>query len=568
MNERESALEQPELQCALLAHAEMLADYGLRAFPVNPLTRKPWWTGYKTACEPYPKSYLRQRVSHFKEAKHVGIIVPPLFVVIDIDVKDGKCGDIGLANLEVLLGPLPPTLRQESPSGGWHLIFTLSRAPEPGAFPENFGATAVHGAKHVDVIYRHHRYLTAYEINRIVGKDAADLPKPWEDWLFDNPPGAKRRDNSFPQANGKRSSGMLSLAAEIAALAATTAGSRYITLRDLCLKVVTRRQDTSAVWRNIRRAALQSGLEAGEVDECMMRSAADARARWRDVSAWKLDALQGLRTSIHRRSRALQQTIRALAQQATLMMAQHALADEPSRRLGMSSRELAELCNFSQTTAATCLRRLAELGWLRLDASAEKDSHEANRYLLGWPTCAPRPLNQQPSPYDIDQYTSKQARDSRLNSLGAGLESDSDLLEVQFGQRVLAVQRKNAFARSRGQTATLPKALAPLLVGMEAGPLTYADQVRLIPSRNSRLRYRSILESAGLATYDAASRTLTPQYSDATAALDEYASSMRIPDIAGARAVRHAEESRRFRQAMEAHRDSKQPKSVKATRPD
>lgn len=46
--------------------------------------------------------------------------------VLDIDIKKGRNGEIGLKQLEEELGALPHTLRANTPSGGYHLFFEVS----------------------------------------------------------------------------------------------------------------------------------------------------------------------------------------------------------------------------------------------------------------------------------------------------------------------------------------------------------------------------------------------------------------------------------------------------------
>lgn len=47
-------------------------------------------------------------------------------VVLDVDMKKGKRGDLSLAELEKKFGPLPETLTSRTPSGGWHYVFKIS----------------------------------------------------------------------------------------------------------------------------------------------------------------------------------------------------------------------------------------------------------------------------------------------------------------------------------------------------------------------------------------------------------------------------------------------------------
>lgn len=57
--------------------------------------------------------------------RNLGVVPPMGAMVLDIDNKGGKNGDDELAGLCLLLGDLPPTRTVKTPSGGYHLYFTL-----------------------------------------------------------------------------------------------------------------------------------------------------------------------------------------------------------------------------------------------------------------------------------------------------------------------------------------------------------------------------------------------------------------------------------------------------------
>lgn len=63
------------------------------------------------------------------EGAHPGIGMwpgPAGLLVLDVDIKAGKHGDAQLQSLQDRMGQtLPPTLKQHTPSGGWHLFFRL-----------------------------------------------------------------------------------------------------------------------------------------------------------------------------------------------------------------------------------------------------------------------------------------------------------------------------------------------------------------------------------------------------------------------------------------------------------
>jgi len=124
---------------ALIRLAE---DWAVQGVPVFPTTRSKTplagTNGFKDSTnDPRKVSEL------FNSGEHVGLWPGPAgYVVLDIDVKDGKVGDQSLRELEEELGALPETVRYDTPSGGWHLWF---KKPEGASYPNS------EIARHIDV---------------------------------------------------------------------------------------------------------------------------------------------------------------------------------------------------------------------------------------------------------------------------------------------------------------------------------------------------------------------------------------------------------------------------------
>lgn len=105
-------------------------DLALRGFYVFPLrrgTKLPAvkaWEQYATR-EPDTKDYAH--------GENVGIATGPSgLLVVDVDVKHGKHGDVTILDLEIQGHELPSTLTALTPSGGKHLFYRVARPVKSG----------------------------------------------------------------------------------------------------------------------------------------------------------------------------------------------------------------------------------------------------------------------------------------------------------------------------------------------------------------------------------------------------------------------------------------------------
>lgn len=101
------------------------AEKGWSVFPVvvnkkNPLTSN----GYKDAS--LDPSVINQWWDKWPDA-NIGIPTGSITgtLVVDVDIKDGKDGNISLQELESKCTKLPETRRHNTPSGGYHLLFNI-----------------------------------------------------------------------------------------------------------------------------------------------------------------------------------------------------------------------------------------------------------------------------------------------------------------------------------------------------------------------------------------------------------------------------------------------------------
>lgn len=111
----------------MLDHALAAARRGIRVFPCVPKTKRPLIKdNLKRATT--SEAILRAWWAEWPDANPAGVFD----LVIDVDVKDGKQGAEGMADLDAL-DLLPATYTQRSPTGGFHLFYTAPGADVPNS---------------------------------------------------------------------------------------------------------------------------------------------------------------------------------------------------------------------------------------------------------------------------------------------------------------------------------------------------------------------------------------------------------------------------------------------------
>ena len=106
-----------------LSAALELAERGWPVFPVKPKQKIPRIKEWQKVATIDP-NIVRGWWTQWPNA-NVGIATGEgsNLVVLDVDVKDGKCGDESLAELERQLGDLPTTVEVVTGTGGRHIYF-------------------------------------------------------------------------------------------------------------------------------------------------------------------------------------------------------------------------------------------------------------------------------------------------------------------------------------------------------------------------------------------------------------------------------------------------------------
>lgn len=107
--------------------AQEIASRGVKIFPFNPLTKKPY-AGFNE-WQKRATTDLEQIMQWWVMWPDAMIAAPTGsingFFVLDVDAGNGKQGLESLRMLEEKYGPLPTTMVVRTPSGGLHFYFNM-----------------------------------------------------------------------------------------------------------------------------------------------------------------------------------------------------------------------------------------------------------------------------------------------------------------------------------------------------------------------------------------------------------------------------------------------------------
>jgi hypothetical protein len=101
-------------------HALRAASIGIPVFRIKPNSKKPLRQGWQH--EATTDAATIRRLWGATPNANIGWAMGNGLCALDVDNKNGKCGDFALAGLQCDHGFLPPTLVNETPTGGRHLI--------------------------------------------------------------------------------------------------------------------------------------------------------------------------------------------------------------------------------------------------------------------------------------------------------------------------------------------------------------------------------------------------------------------------------------------------------------
>lgn len=236
--------------------------HGLKDATTDEATIRQWWQRMPTA--------------------NVGMVVPPGFVAIDVDMKNGIDGFAALAALQEDHGPLPATRTVQTPSGGQHLVFTAPEhlriknrvAIRPGLDVRAFGGYLVAPPSAIDGV--------AYKVLNDCG------PAPAPQWLLDVLTKEKTKAPANPseaplQRQSSAHDAYTQRAIERATSAVLSAGEGA---RNECLNASAYglarlagagRLDWHQASAALERAALGAGLQPAEI-RATLESASEGRS--------------------------------------------------------------------------------------------------------------------------------------------------------------------------------------------------------------------------------------------------------------------------------------------------
>ena len=131
----------PAADRPIIEFAQWQASDDLRMFPVTitsapegGVRKRPAIEGWQAAASTDPAAIDALFVDPHRKIKAAGIFTEKYrdgaLLAVDVDVKDGRGGDKSLEMLQLEHGPLPATRRHNTPTGGFHLLFSV---PEPVA---------------------------------------------------------------------------------------------------------------------------------------------------------------------------------------------------------------------------------------------------------------------------------------------------------------------------------------------------------------------------------------------------------------------------------------------------
>src|SRR4051812_38037711 len=111
-------------------HALDWANRGWQVFPVKAGTKVPHIKEWQNAATSN-HDQIRAWWGRWPDA-NIGGKCGDQWLVVDVDVKEGKQGAEAYEALQIDHAPFPPTRRHSTPSGGWHLVYRI---------PSNWAAT-------------------------------------------------------------------------------------------------------------------------------------------------------------------------------------------------------------------------------------------------------------------------------------------------------------------------------------------------------------------------------------------------------------------------------------------
>lgn len=503
-------------------HRDLIERCGSRGIRLMPLIEKKPPRGFRKyhGVGPFPADKL-DAVRKWAAITHVGLVLPPDLIVLDVDVKDGKHGFQQLQELEAEFGPLPQSLRVPTPSGGQHMYF---RVPEGHSGMRWRSSAEWQGHPHsdaaIDILHAKNRYAVLYAPSDVLDHldEIEELPPLW---LL---PLCRRILNPTQRALGQVQHAMSAAGTlqRIAILGRTPKGSRHNQLRVTALDLLKFDPDGSALRSMIVDAALKTGLTAAEVMTTLASVDATLQERHGRVYAWARWAAGEIEYYPVRNRPRLRLAITCIAH--TCIGARKQPVPEHGITLWLSARTLAFMMGVSPATAASLLQRLRSMGIIfRVDTELQQEDVEAQDDAAPPAIARTYRLARTASDIELDTQTLVRGAD-------VGVYEEVSRVPLGSSQMRLQLADHNAFRNRRDGITVLPVACAELLLAMTSNRVHKSEVAqRLGVHPQTARRYRAILRAAGIVAEDSDGHLRFIE-EDVIGLLDAYSQAVCVPD--------------------------------------
>jgi predicted transcriptional regulator len=348
-------------QESLLEMAVRLNASGRRVFPVR--DKKPCIGGYH-GHEPFSESELKA-MANWSNVNSLGWAIDPMCVVLDIDSKGNYLGYDQLQYLEEQHGPLPLTAKQETPSGGCHLIFKLTEEQqeliirEVQKFRSNLEWDGIQQPS-IDICHAKNRFLNIYE-PEFLEQDFADLPRQWFESL------------AAPIRQPQRALGAPSLPRGLDGVKQAPVGLRNQTLYGEVKTLSSLDEFGDREFRQFQEEARKIGLADSEILKTMDSAREAGHIIRAEHDLWLKSTWQTLEKVGLRNRKNIYTTARVLSR----------FDIEYGPRFAVSVRQLSEIIPYGRTTACKHLNLLQDLNIITRVSNGIQTGNSSEYELVG-----------------------------------------------------------------------------------------------------------------------------------------------------------------------------------------
>ena len=348
-------------QESLFEMAVRLNASGRRVFPVR--DKKPCIGGYH-GQEPFSESEL-QEMANWSTVDSLGWAIDQTCVVLDVDSKGNYSGYDQLQYLEEQYGPLPLTAKQETPSGGCHLVFKLTEeqqeliTSEVQKFRSKLDWDGLQQPS-IDICHAKNRFLNIYR-PELFEQEFTELPGQW----FESLTSTIRQ----PQ----RALGTYSIPRGIDRLKQACVGSRNTTLYSEVRILSTLGEFDDRKSQQFLQAAQDCGLETREALATIKSARESGEIDRHTYDIWLKRTWEALEKEGLRNRKNIYATARVLSQ----------LHIEYGPRFAVSVRQLSEIIPYGRTTACKHLNLLRNLNIVTRISNGIQTGNSSEYELVG-----------------------------------------------------------------------------------------------------------------------------------------------------------------------------------------